>query len=226
MKALRSLGLLVLVFAWLASFAFAQAPTITQVTVKNTGCIYKVGVSSKQCSIGPGMTLNVVGSNFGKATGGVSLCDCAPTTIVSWSNTRVIVIVNAVTPSASLMLETEGGAWSNGIPYSALGPVITSIVVGNCTYTPNQSQFLCLITEGTQFTINGSYFGPPTSGGYVSTCDCGAAATINSWDPNWSTSPSPYNNQIVATANRALCGSTVAVFVDMMWSNFVPYTAC
>jgi hypothetical protein len=138
----------------------------------------------------------------------------------------VVVTVNAATPNTSLMLETVGGAFSNGVPYNALAPLITSIVVGTCTYVPNQSPFLCMITPGTQVTINGSYFGPPTGGGSVITCDCGVPPTTISWNPNWSTSPSPYNNQIVITANQAVCGSTVAILFDTMWSNYVPYTAC
>ena len=227
MKALRSLGLLALVSLWLASFAIAQAPSITEFTVKDTGCMYTVGVSSKQCSVAPGMTLNINGTNFGKLVGGVGLCDCPAATIVKWGPSRVTVIVNAVAPNSSLMLETGGGGLSNNVSYIALGPVITSIVVGNCTFVPNQSSRLCLITAGTQFTINGSYFGPATDGGYVITCtDCGSTATINSWDPNWLTNPSPYNNQIVATANLAVCGSTIGVFVDSIWSNYIPYTAC
>ena len=227
MTTLRSLGLFALITLWLASVAFAQAPTITGVGVKDTGCFYKVGVTTKPCSIGPGMTLNVNGSNFGPPGGTVALCNCPPATVVSWSSTRVTVIVNAVNPGSNLFLETEGGSFSNNIPYTAVGPLITSIVVGNCTYIPNQSQNLCLITPGTQFTINGSYFGPATDGGYVITCnDCGGGATVNSWDPNWLTSPSPYNNQIVATANLAYCGSTIGVYVDSMWSSFIPYTAC
>jgi len=229
MKALRSLALLVFGTLLLASFAFAQAPSITVFTVVNPSCVYRVGVSSKQCSIGPGMELIIYGSNFGPPGGVVVLCDCPQATVVQWTSSRVTVIVNAEAPSSNLYLETVGGFFSNNVSYTALAPLITSIVVGDCTYVPNQSNHLCLMTAGTQFTINGSYFGPATDGGYVITCnDCGGAATINSWDPNWLTHPSPYNNQIVATVNpgQAICGSTIGVYVDGMWGNFIPYTAC
>jgi len=225
MRSLRLLALLAMIPVWLASQAFAQGPTITAVNVKDTGCYYKVGVTTNPCNIAPGMTLIIVGSNFGKTPGGVGLCDCPAMTILKWSPTRVSGIVNSATPNSSLVLETVGGGFSNLIPYAALAPVITSIVVGNCTYVPNESAALCLITPGTQVTINGSYFGPGTNGGSVSLCDC-AAPTIDSWDPDWLASPSPFNNQIVITANVAVCGSTIHVFVDMMTSNFVPYTAC
>ena len=127
MKLYRFLTLLTLVTVSLACIAFAQAPTITTIGVKDTGCFYKVG--SKPCSIGPGMTVNINGSNFGKVPGGVTLCDCPPATIITWYSNRVTVVVNSVTPSASLYLETLGGSFSNTIPYSPLGPVITSIVV-------------------------------------------------------------------------------------------------
>jgi len=226
MKLFCRIVVLATVALLLASHVFAQAPTITNINVKDTGCIYKVGISTRQCNIAPGMTVSVVGTNFGKLAGGIGMCSCPSPTLVTWTNTRVVVTINAATPNAGLFLETNGGAMSNTVPYTALAPLITSIAVGNCTYVPNQSQFLCMITPGTQVTINGSYFGPGTGGGQVVTCDCGVTPTINSWNPNWSTSPSPYNNQIVITANQAVCGSTVAVLFDTMWSNYVPYTAC
>jgi hypothetical protein len=225
MKSLRLICLVALAPLWLASTMLAQSPAITSVTVKDTACTYKAGGSTRQCSIGPGMTIIVKGSNFGTPAGTITLCDCAATTIVLWTSTRVTATVNTVTPNASLVLETIGGAFSNAIPYTPLGPVITSIVVGNCTYIPNQTPTLCLITPGTQVTINGSYFGPMSPNNQAVTCDC-TAATINSWNPNWLTSPSPYNNQIVITATQAVCGSTVAVLTGELWSNYIPYTAC
>jgi hypothetical protein len=174
------------------------------------------------------MTLIVRGTNFGPPSGSIILCDCLTANTVTWTSTRVTATVNNVTSNSAISLETEGGAFStDAVPYTALGPVITSIVVGDCTYIPDQSATLCLITPGTQFTINGSYFGPLSSDySHVQTCGGCQFATINSWDPNWSTSPSPYNNQIVAVANQAVCGSTIAIFADMIWSNHVPYTAC
>ena len=229
MKSVRLLALLVfgtVLATVLASPAFAQGPAITSVSVKTTGCVYKVGVSTKQCSLAPGMTLVVNGSNFGKVGGGIIICDCLDPTVVSWSPTRVVVIASAVTPNTSLVLETIGGQYSNSVPYTALAPLITSIVIGSCTYTPNASQFLCLIQPGDQVTINGSYFGPPNGQGEVVTCDCGVSPTIVSWDPDWSTNPTPYNNQIVIVDNAAVCGSTIAILLQTMWSNFVPYTAC
>lgn len=227
MKSLRLLCLAALALFLLPSTLLAQSPTITGITVKDTGCIYTVGTSTKLCSVAPGMTLIVRGTNFGPPSGSIILCDCLTATTVTWTSTRVTATVNNVTTNAAISLSTEGGTMStDAVPYTALGPVITSIVVGDCTYTPNQSATLCLITPGTQFTINGSYFGPLSSDySHVRTCS-GCLATINSWNPNWSTSPSPYNNQIVAVANQAVCGSTVGVFADEIWSNYIPYTAC
>jgi hypothetical protein len=226
MKSLRSIALLVAFLTWLASFALAQSPTITSIGVKDTGCYYKVGASTKLCNIAPGMTLNVNGTNFGPPGGSIILCGCPTATIVKWSSTRVTAIVNAAVPASTISLETLGGAFSNSLPYNALAPVITSIAVGNCTYIPNQSPTLCQITPGTQFTINGSYFGPETIYSQVRTCDSCGVATINSWNPDWLTKPSPYNNQIVATANVAFCGSTVVILVNSMLSSYIPYTAC
>jgi len=228
MKSPRLLVLLALVTLWPVSLAFAvPATTITSITVQDTHCIYKDG--SAPCNVGPGMTITINGSNFGKVAGVVSLCNCLPPTIQSWSSTRVTVVVNSVAPNASLSLRDSGGAFSNTIPYNALGPVITSIVVGDCTYYPEWSPNLCKITPGTQFTINGSYFGPQSGGGTVVTCSgCGnTAATVNNWNPNWVASPSSNYNQIEVTATEATCGSTIAVFTDSMWSNYIPYyTTC
>ena len=225
MKASRLVLLVTVGSALLLSHAFAQTPTITSISVTDTGCTDKFGISTQLCSLAPGMTVVIVGNNFGKATGGGSLCDCPPPTILKWSPTSITALINAVTPNSVLMVETRGGLWSNSVTYTALAPVITSIDVGNCTYIPDQSPLLCRITPGTQFTINGNYFGPQTIYSDVTTCDC-TAATINSWNSTWTTSPSPFNNQIVATATDAVCGSTVAILVSTMWSNYVAYTAC
>ena len=225
MKSFRFLAVPVILTALLACHAFAQTPVIASISVKDTGCINKVGISTELCSLAPGMTIVIVGNNFGEATGGGSLCDCPSPTILKWSPTSITALINAVTPNSVLMVETRGGLWSNSVTYTALAPVITSIDVGNCTYIPDQSPLLCRITPGTQFTINGNYFGPQTIYSDVTTCDC-TAATISSWNPTWTTSPSPFNNQIVATATDAVCGSTVAIIVNTMWSNYVAYTEC
>jgi IPT/TIG domain len=225
MKAMRALSLIVLAVSCLASLVHAQTPVITIVRVKDTGCVYHVSASKNQCSIGAGMTLVITGSNFGKIAATISMCDCPGATVLKWTPTQITALVNSVTASSAVSVETVGGARSNGVPYAALGPLITSIVVGNCTYTPNQSSILCLISPGTQFTVNGSYFGPQTIYSLVSTCEGCSVATIDSWNPTWATSPSPYNNQVTATATQTACGYTVAIVGDM-WSNFIPYTAC
>jgi hypothetical protein len=228
MKSLRLLCLAALAPFCMTSTMLAQSPTITKITVQDTGCIYTVGTSTKLCSVAPGMTLIVKGTNFGPPGGSILLCDCLSATTVTWTSTRVTATVNNVTSSSNISLATAAGASStNTVPYTALGPVITSIVVGDCTYIPDQSATLCLITPGTQFTINGSYFGPLSANySHVQTCSGCDFATVNSWNPNWSTSPSPLNNQIVAVANQAVCGSTVAIFADLIWSNHIAYTAC
>jgi hypothetical protein len=230
MKSLRLLCLVALAPFGLAATMLAQSPAITAVTVKDTAkgtsCNYTVGTTTKPCSIAPGMTVIVKGTNFGPPGGVVTLCDCLTATTVTWAPTHVTATVNNVTPNASITLETVGGGFSNAVPYTALGPVITSIVVGSCTYIPDQTPNLCLFTPGTQVTINGSYFGPTSFTTQVRTCDCADEATIVSWSPIWSSSPSPYNNQVVVTANQAVCGSTIAIFASELWSNFIPYTAC
>jgi len=224
MKLVRLSCLVALIPLWLASAAMSQTPTITTIGIKETGCIYIVGTTTTPCEIGPGMTLTVEGSNFGDAGGGVSLCDCNSLTIRRWTSTRVSGTVNWVTPTSTVSLETASGTWSNALPYTALGPVIESIAVGNCTYVPNKSLKQCVITPGTQVAIHGRYFGTGP-GGEVATCDC-EDATIDSWDPDWATNPSPAHNEIVVTTVDAVCGSTIAVRINEIWSNAVPYTTC
>jgi len=236
MKSLRFFLPVLLAAAWFNSAAAAQTPTITSIKIQDTGCVYTVGVSTTPCKMGPGNTLIVNGTNF--STGGiVSTCDCAQITVPAgkWTATKITGTVNWVytNPSSGsngIQVETSGGLWSSAVPYTALGAVITSIQVGSCTYVPNVSSTQCVITAGTQFTINGSYFGPGpvVSGPQVTMCDC-SNPTINSWNPNWATSPSPTGNVITATAVVAECGNAITVWSDglnFLGSNPVPYTTC
>ena len=199
----------------------AHSQSITRVAVKETGCSYTVGRSTTQCSLAPGMTLIITGKNLGQP-GIVKLCDCGPAQIQTWTASKIVAQVEYVTPNAAVAVETITGAWSNSVPYVALAPVITSIDVGTCTFVANQSTKQCVILPGAEITIHGKYFG---RGGQVATCDC-ASATIISWDPDWTTHASPYNDTIVATATDAVCGSSVSVEVMGVWSNPVPYTTC
>jgi hypothetical protein len=170
------------------------------------------------------MTLTLFGKNFGAAGGGVDLCDCNFATTNDWKQTSIVVTVNWVAPNSAISVETPGGAWSNAIPYLALPPVITRVDVGSCSYVPNESRKQCVITPGARVTIHGRYFGKGV--GEVATCDCPNNATIQSWNPDWATNPSSLANTIIVTVVDAICGSTVAVRADEMWSNSVPYTTC
>jgi len=226
---------LLFLVALIVSTASAQSPTITSYTAN--GCTYTVGVSTTPCSIGPGTTLVVKGTNFGNVGGIVATCDC-PQIIVQaggWTSTKITGYVYSVYPnptsgSAGIQVENSGGAWSSAVPYTPLAAQITKVTVGSCTYIPNVSSQQCVITTGTQFTVYGSYFGagPLTSGPQLTLCDC-TATTINSWDPGWTTSPSPTGNVIVATATQAVCGNSIIVWAEglnILGSNPVPYTTC
>ncbi len=235
MRLLRLFGPVLLAALWFGSAASAQTPTISSIVVE--GCTYTVGVSTTPCPMGPGDTLVVNGTNFGSTGGGVNTCDCNAITVPSgnWTATKITGTVNWVytnpsSGSKGIQVETSGGVWSAAVPYTALGAVITSIQVGTCTYTPGVSSTQCVITAGTEFTINGNHFGPGpvVSGPQVTMCDC-SDPTINSWDPNWTTSPSPTGNVIKATAVTAQCGNSIAVWsngLNFLGSNPVPYTTC
>jgi hypothetical protein len=215
------------------STASAQTPRISSILVN--GCTYTVGVSPTPCSMGPGDTLVVNGTGFGGTAGIVNTCDCNEITVPSadWTPTRVTGTVNWVSSSGGIQLETNGGQLSTpAVPYAALSAVITSISTATCTYTPGVSATQCVIAAGTPFTINGSHFGPGpltgVSGPQVAICDC-TNPTINSWDNNWLTSPSPTGNIITATAVEAACGNSIVVFSNgnqVPGSDPVPYTTC
>jgi hypothetical protein len=222
MKLVRMFCLVTWVPLLLASGALSQSPTITSIEVRETNCTYTVGKTTTPCKIGPGMTLAIEGSNFGDAPGGVDLCDCNVATTLTWTSTQVVSTVNWATLNSVIRLETPGGAFSNTVPYIALGPVITSINVGSCSYVPDVSVNQCIITSGSHVTIYGSFFGPGP--GEVATCDC-QDATIGSWDEYWATNPSPGDNNIVVTVVNSESGSTIRVRRDGIWSNAIPYTS-
>jgi hypothetical protein len=205
------------------SLTFGQSPTITSIEVQETKCIYIPGGQTSPCSIGPGMTLLIKGTNFGEAGGVVSLCDCNLAIVNRWKNDSINTTISFVAPNSVLSIETFGGAYSNVLPYTPLAPVIDRLDVGDCTYIPGESKHLCTVVPGAQITIKGKYFGQGP--GEVATCDC-SNATVLTWDPDWLVNPTPTGNTIVATVVDAECGSTVSLLLNGMWSNAVPYTTC
>lgn len=235
MKSLR-ISLFIVFSLFACHAAFAQAPTITSYSVG--GCTYTVGVSQTPCSMGPGSLLTVSGTGFGSTGGIVNTCDCPQIIVPSgdWTSTKVTGYVVSVYPnptsgSAGIQVENAGGGFSSAVAYTPLAAQITKVVVGSCTYIPNQSTQQCLISPGTQFTIYGNYFGggpAEGSGPQVSMCDC-TNPTINSWDPGWSSNPSATGNVITATAVDAECGNSIVVYAEdagVLPSNPIPYTTC
>jgi len=206
----------------LPAISYAQAPVISSVFVNDTGCNYTVGVTTRPCEIGSGMTIVITGTNFTNL-GGVATCGCNRATTLAWSPTQVTARVNFTYAGAGIAIETGGGLWSNGVPYTALAPVITRVVAGNCQYVPNQSGTQCPLSPGTTVYIYGKYFGPADGYGLVATCDC-AAATVQSWDADWSTNPGPSGNLIVAVINHVVAGGSLGIRANYQWSNPVAYS--
>jgi uncharacterized protein YaiE (UPF0345 family) len=213
----------------------AGMPAPQKFSDSTTNRYCSIWVSQTPCSMGPGSLITVNGSGLTSA-GIVATCDCTQIIVPSgdWTNTRITGYVYSVAAnfSAGIQVETSGGTWSaSGVaPYTALAAQITKVVVGSCTYIPDQSPQQCLITAGTQFTIYGNYFGagPLSSGPQVTLCDC-SSATINSWDPGWTSNPSATGNVITATAVDAECGNSIVVYAEAaatLPSNPVPYTTC
>jgi len=187
--------------------------------------------------MGPGSQIVINGSGFGTVPGSVDACDC-PSMIVpsgGWTNTQITAYVYSVYPNPSsgptgvLQVETNAGSYSNTVPYIALAAQITKLVVGNnaCTYIPAISTHPCQISQGSQLTIYGNYFGagPLTSGPQVTMCNC-ANPTISSWDPNWTSNPTATGNVIVATAQAVGSASSLVVYAEgasVLPSNPIPY---
>jgi hypothetical protein len=221
-NSLRTISIALTALLALSTLSLAQTPTITSISLKENQCTYTVGSSNAPCAIGPGMTLTIEGTGFGTTPGFVNLCDCGLATNVKWGDSQVVALVNWIGPNSALNVETEGGSYSNALPYTALAPVITSITVGDCSYVPNVSKKLCTIAPGSTITIQGKYFGPQSQYGLVSLCDCDDAAVV-SWDPSWSITPSAAQNEIIAVATQTQSGSNLAVQANGIWSNGISY---
>ncbi len=221
MAALRLSSLALLLFLTCSFVAVAQ-PTITKYTTSDFSrtCTFTVGKSTKPCPMGPGTKLIIEGSGFWTGSiGVVTTCDC-PILIASardFTNTKITGYVNSVgiqpTNSMGITVETSVGEWSNAVPYTPLAAQITKLVVGDCTYIPNQSPQQCFIAPGMQFTVYGNYFGGGGETPELAMCDCIQPSVIG-MTPDWYGKPSANNNSITATANDVVCGSTIIWFAE------------
>jgi len=175
--------------AWSNSVSFTMlGPTITSVT-PTSGTV--------------GTQVTITGSGFGAVAGSygdvqIGTQDNAP--IVSWSNTQIVATVPLSSRSGVVQVG-QNGAWSNSVPFTMLGPTITSV-------TPTSG------TVGTQVTITGSGFGSVAS----SYGDVQIGTQDNAPIVSWS------DTKIVATVPLSSLSGVVQVAQNGAWSNSVPFT--
>jgi len=126
------------------------------------------GISPGSGSVGTTLTINGTGFQSAQGTGGVYFTSATPSaTIVSWTDTQVVVLVPATSTSGSIKIVANNTQESNkDVVFTMPNPVITSL-------SPTSG------TENTQVQVNGSGFGA-TQGSSTITFSA-VAATVVSW---------------------------------------------
>ncbi len=99
-------------------------------------------------SIATGMQVTLTGSGFGasKDQYGAIFGGQETTSVTSWSDTQIVLTVPANVIAGTLKMQNGNAAESNGIAYTIVPPVLTSI-------SPTS------IATGMQVTLTGSGFG-------------------------------------------------------------------
>ena len=143
-----------------------------------------------------GTQMTITGTGFGSVP---ALVETANTNgiIDSWSDTQIVITIAQGTGQGEVYVYT-GGITSNGVPFTLVPPVITSI-------SPSQQ-----VVPGTQMTLTGTSFG--TVPGLVTTANTNGI--INSWS----------DTQIVITVAQGTASGIVSVDKGGVWSNNIPYT--
>jgi hypothetical protein len=149
----------------------------------------------------PGTQVTFTGTNFGVAqgSGSVWLGSKLAGSIVSWSNTQIVAVVDAGATSGSAQVQ-QNGTWSNSIAFTVIAPSITSI---NPT-----SGF-----PGTQVTFTGTNFGASQGTGSV-WLGSKAAGSIVSWSAT----------QVVATVAAGAASGSAQIQQNGVWSNAITFT--
>jgi hypothetical protein len=149
----------------------------------------------------PGSQVTINGTNFGasQGSGSVWLGNKLAGSIVSWSSTQIVAVVDATALSGSVQVQ-QNTVWGNSVTFTVIQPNITSI-------SPTSGY------PGSNVTINGTNFGASQGSGSVWLGNK-LAGSIVSWS----------NTQIVATvAATALSGNAI-VQQGGVWSNSIAFT--
>lgn len=149
-------------------------------------------------NISAGTQITISGAGFGTTQGIVYIGSQAThATIVSWTDTQVVITVAAGTLPGSIWL-SRNGVTSNSLPIAMASPTINAV---NPVNGP----------VGTQVTITGSGFGAAQGTGGIVFIN--TAATVVSWS----------DTQIVATVAAGAQSGSVAVKQNTQYSNSVQF---
>jgi IPT/TIG domain len=164
---------------------------------------YNLPITRLSPPSGPtGISVSIIGSNFGSTPGTVTFHGAAPTTATAWNPTLIIVTVPSAATTGAVTV-TVGGQTSNGVTFtvtSASGePNITSL-------NPTSA------AVGAQVTITGNGFGATQGSGLVWLGT--QPGNVVSWSAT----------QIVATVASGAKTGNARVLQNDALSNSVPFT--
>jgi len=84
--------------------------------------------SISSTALAPGMQVTLTGSGFRSTQwSGLVFIDTAQALIVSWSDTQIVATVPSVALSSGNVKVWQYSEYSNGVPFTAITPVLTSI---------------------------------------------------------------------------------------------------
>jgi trimeric autotransporter adhesin len=148
-----------------------------------------------------GDEVTLTGTNFGATQGSSSvwLGSKLAASIVSWSDTAIVAVVDSGSVSGTAQVQ-RGGVWSNALDFEVITPSISS-------------HYPCCAPVGEDITIWGSGFGASQGSGKV-WIGTKYATNIVSWS----------DDTIVATVPAGTASGTVQVFQNGVFSNTVNFT--
>lgn len=150
-------------------------------------------------NLAPATQATVTGSGFGAVQGaGTVTLNNKVANVVSWSDTQIVVTVHPNTTPGNAFV-TQDGVPSNGVPFTMIPAVLTSISATS-------------LTPGMQITLTGSGFGKREGRGKVLLNN--EQAIIVSWS----------STQIVATVAADTTPGNAAVEQDGVQSNGIAFT--
>jgi hypothetical protein len=152
-------------------------------------------------AISPAMQVTLTGTGFGSAqgNGSVTLGPEATGAVVSWSSTKIVVTVPSELEPGNASV-TQNGATSNGIAFTVVPPVLSSI-------SPTA------IGPGMQVTLTGTGFGSAQGNGSV-TLGPEATGAVVSWS----------STKIVVTVPSELEPGNASVTQNGATSNGIAFT--